>query len=84
MLQNTNKTEKNEKKLSDAEVQSLWFEFDKDRDSKVLRDKLIVQYMYLIKYVVGRLRNNLPGTISTDDISGYGVEGLINAGFPTK
>ncbi len=80
MLQKTdNKGIKEGKKLSDEEVKVLWLEYDKNRENKIVRDKLIVQYMYLIKYVVGRLRMNLPGTISTDDISGYGVEGLINA-----
>lgn len=67
------------KKLSDAEIDALWLTFDKDRTNKENRDKLIVQYIQLIKYVVGRLRVNLPNSISTDDITGYGVEGLIDA-----
>lgn len=74
-----NINEKNIKKLSEEDLASLWLEFAKNRDNKDLRDKLIVQYIYLIKYVVGRLRVNLPNTIATEDITGYGVEGLINA-----
>jgi len=69
----------NTKKLTDAEIEAIWKEFLVDRSNKKLRDKLIVQYIYLIKYVVNRIRVNLPNTISTDDIAGYGVEGLINA-----
>ena len=40
---------------------------------------MIVQYIYLIRYVVGRVKVTLPSTLSVEDIAGYGVEGLINA-----
>lgn len=69
----------NVKKLSDEELEKLWLSYFKDKTNKQLRDALIVQYIYLIRYVVGRLRTNLPASIATDDIAGYGVEGLINA-----
>ena len=39
----------------------------------------MVQYIYLIRYVVGRVKVTLPQSISIEDIAGYGVEGLINA-----
>ncbi|OGI21233.1 MAG: hypothetical protein A2287_06735 [Candidatus Melainabacteria bacterium RIFOXYA12_FULL_32_12] len=68
-----------QKKLSDSDVDKLWAQYVLDKNNKETRDKLIVQYIYLIKYVVGRLRMNLPGSIATDDIAGYGVEGLIDA-----
>jgi RNA polymerase sigma factor for flagellar operon FliA len=68
-----------QKKLSDAEINAVWVEFEKDRTNKQLRDKIIIQYIFLIKYVVGRLRITLPPTISTEDIASYGVEGLIDA-----
>lgn len=67
------------KKLSDADIDKIWEEFVKDKTNKAIKDKIIIQYIYLIKYVVGRLRINLPNTISTEDIAGYGVEGLIDA-----
>ena len=68
-----------QKKLSDAELNALWSEFEKDKNNKPLRDKIVIQYIYLIKYVVGRLRITLPPTISTEDIASYGVEGLLDA-----
>lgn len=71
--------DKKAKKLSDADIDVVWHQFAADKTSKELRDRLIVQYIYLIKYVVGRLRINLPNSISTEDIAGYGVEGLIDA-----
>ncbi|OGH98576.1 MAG: hypothetical protein A2039_02380 [Candidatus Melainabacteria bacterium GWA2_34_9] len=67
------------KKLSDADIDKVWAQFVLDKTSKEIRDRLIIQYIYLIKYVVGRLRISLPNTISTEDIAGYGVEGLIDA-----
>lgn len=68
-----------QKKLSEAEVNALWAEFEKDKNNKPLRDKIVIQYIFLIKYVVGRLRITLPPTISTEDIASYGVEGLLDA-----
>ena len=69
----------NIKRLSEDELVSLWEEYLKDKSNKSARDTLIVQYIYLIRYVVGRVKVTLPATISIEDIAGYGVEGLINA-----
>ena len=69
----------NIKKLSEDELAALWEEYLKDKTNKAARDTLIVQYIYLIRYVVGRVKVTLPATISIEDIAGYGVEGLINA-----
>lgn len=78
--ENKESQEKKAEKLSDAEIDKVWAQYVKsNKTDKELRDKLIVQYIYLIKYVVGRIRINLPASICTEDISGYGVEGLIDA-----
>lgn len=69
----------NIKRLSEDELTALWEEYLKDKTNKAARDTLIVQYIYLIRYVVGRVKITLPATISIEDIAGYGVEGLINA-----
>ena len=69
----------NIKRLSEDELVALWEEYLKDKTNKAARDTLIVQYIYLIRYVVGRVKVTLPATISIEDIAGYGVEGLINA-----
>ncbi len=57
----------------------LWLEYLADKSKKALRDKLIVQYIYLTRYVIGRIKMNLPQTFSIEDITSYGVEGLIDA-----
>lgn len=69
----------NIKRLSEEELMALWESYFKDKNNKQIRDALIVQYIYLIRYVVGRIKVTLPSTISVEDIAGYGVEGLINA-----
>lgn len=69
----------NIKRLTEDELAALWQEYLKDKSNKAVRDTLIVQYIYLIRYVVGRVKVTLPATISIEDIAGYGVEGLINA-----
>lgn len=69
----------NIKRLSEDELTALWGKYLADKSDKASRDALIVQYIYLIRYVVGRVRVTLPSTISIEDIAGYGVEGLINA-----
>lgn len=69
----------NIKRLTEDELAALWQEYLKDKSNKAVRDTLIVQYIYLIRYVVGRVKVTLPATISVEDIAGYGVEGLINA-----
>lgn len=69
----------NIKRLTEDELTALWKDYLKDKSNKAVRDTLIVQYIYLIRYVVGRVKVTLPSTISVEDIAGYGVEGLINA-----
>lgn len=67
------------KRLSEDELVALWEKYLADKSNKQARDTLIVQYIYLVRYVVGRVKVSLPVTISIEDIAGYGVEGLINA-----
>jgi RNA polymerase sigma factor for flagellar operon FliA len=69
----------NIKRLSEEELTAIWNEYFVDKTNKKVRDTLIVQYIYLIRYVVGRVKVTLPATISVEDITSYGVEGLIDA-----
>lgn len=69
----------NIKRMSEDELIELWNCYFNDKSNKEVRDTLIVQYIYLIRYVVGRVKVTLPATIAIEDIAGYGVEGLINA-----
>ena len=69
----------NIKRLNNEELADLWARYFADHENKELRDQLIIQYIYLTKYVVGRVKVALPPTFSYEDISSYGVEGLIDA-----
>ena len=66
-------------RLSDEELAQLWQLYLDNRQSREYRDKLIVQYIYLAKYVVGRIKVNLPPSFSFEDIVSFGIEGLIDA-----
>ena len=67
------------KRISNEELTAMWARYFDDHENKELRDALILQYIYLTKYVVGRVKVALPPTFSYEDISSYGVEGLIDA-----
>ena len=67
------------KRLSDSELEALWVAYLADKTNKKLRDQIIVQYIYLTKYVIGRIKLNLPPNFAIEDITSFGVEGLIDA-----
>jgi RNA polymerase sigma factor for flagellar operon FliA len=56
----------------------LWAEY-KRTSSRELRDKLIVRYAPLVKYVAGRVSVGLPHSIEQSDLVSYGIFGLIDA-----
>lgn len=66
-------------RISDEELAELWKTYLANKNNKAVRDKLIVQYIYLTRYVIGRIKVNLPPSFSYEDIASYGVEGLIDA-----
>lgn len=70
---------KNIKRVSNEELAQMWARYFEDKNNKTLRDALILQYIYLTRYVVGRVKVALPPTFSYEDITSYGVEGLIDA-----
>lgn len=69
----------NIKRLSDSELEKLWMTYLADKTNKKLRDEIIIQYIYLTKYVIGRIKLNLPPNFAIEDITSFGVEGLIDA-----
>ncbi|MDO5576395.1 MAG: FliA/WhiG family RNA polymerase sigma factor [Fibrobacter sp.] len=59
-------------------LDKLWQEY-KRTDSKLAKDKLLVEYAYLVKYISSRLMLNLPSSVDRNDIISSGVMGLIKA-----
>ncbi|HEU0169586.1 MAG TPA: sigma-70 family RNA polymerase sigma factor, partial [Chloroflexota bacterium] len=57
----------------------LWHEYWDSGRSVEGREQLILQYVPLVKYVVGRLAISLPHFLTSEDIISYGVVGLIDA-----
>jgi RNA polymerase sigma factor for flagellar operon FliA len=60
------------------ETQALWSDYKRTGD-KALRDRLILNYAPLVKYVAGRLGSGLPAHVEDDDLVSYGLLGLIGA-----
>ncbi|WP_369134406.1 RNA polymerase sigma factor WhiG [Modestobacter sp. I12A-02662] len=63
---------------TDAAVADLWARYVVDRDSE-LRDRLILHYAPLVKYVAGRVGSGLPAHVEQADLVSYGTFGLIDA-----
>ncbi len=66
------------KELKQTEIQGLWQQLKED-ESQEARDKLILHYSPLVKYVAGRISANLPQNIESGDLISYGIFGLIDA-----
>jgi RNA polymerase sigma factor for flagellar operon FliA len=64
--------------VSADDTHSLWLEFRRTNDQK-LRDRLILTYAPLVKYVAGRLGSGLPAHVDEGDLVSYGLLGLIGA-----
>jgi RNA polymerase sigma factor for flagellar operon FliA len=61
-----------------SETERLWADYKRTRDQD-LRDKLIIQYSPLVKYVAGRVGVGLPRNVEQSDLVSFGVFGLIDA-----
>jgi RNA polymerase sigma factor FliA len=62
----------------DAAIAELWREF-KSTGELALRERLILHYSPLVKYVAGRVGVGLPPNIEQADLVSYGIFGLIDA-----
>jgi RNA polymerase sigma factor for flagellar operon FliA len=60
------------------DVNSLWRKYRANRDQQ-LRDRLILTYAPLVKFVAGRLGSGLPAHVDEGDLVSYGLLGLIGA-----
>jgi RNA polymerase sigma factor for flagellar operon FliA len=60
------------------DTQVLWREFRKTND-RAIRDRLILTYAPLVKFVAGRLGSGLPAHVEEADLVSYGLLGLISA-----
>lgn len=61
-----------------AAIRRLWDDY-KRTGSREARDRLIVHYSPLVKFVAGRVSVGLPQNIEQADLVSYGIFGLIDA-----
>jgi RNA polymerase sigma factor FliA len=61
-----------------VELRDLWRRYKTSDDQKA-RDRLVVAYSPLVKYVAGRMGAGLPAHVDEADLISYGLGGLIAA-----
>jgi RNA polymerase sigma factor for flagellar operon FliA len=59
-------------------MRALWLEYRRTQDQS-LRERLILTYAPLVKYVAGRIGSGLPAHVDEGDLVSYGLLGLIGA-----
>src|SRR5436305_4386886 len=62
----------------DRTIEEVWADY-KASGSAAARDRLILNYSPLVKYVAGRVSTGLPSNIEQADLVSYGIFGLIDA-----
>jgi RNA polymerase sigma factor FliA len=67
-----------ETNLKAIELKDLWRRYKDDRDEKA-RERLVLAYAPLVKYVAGRMSTGLPSHVEESDLISYGLLGLISA-----
>ena len=60
------------------DLDQIWRDFRATNDPG-LRNRLVLQYSPLVKYVAGRLRTRMPESVEQDDLVSDGVLGLMDA-----
>ena len=61
-----------------VELQDLWRRYKTSGDERA-RERLVVAYSPLVKYVAGRMGSGLPAHVEEADLISYGLTGLISA-----
>ena len=61
-----------------VELRELWRRYKLDGDEKA-RERLVVAYSPLVKFIAGRMASGLPSHVDEADLISYGLLGLIGA-----
>jgi len=67
-----------ETKVKAVELSELWRLYKADGDERA-RERLVVDYSPLVKYIAGRMASGLPSHVEESDLISYGLLGLIGA-----
>lgn len=71
-------TEQRDADEVEAGIVALWTAYGEHRDQG-LRDRLVLHYAPLVKYVAGRVGTGLPGHVEVSDLIQSGIFGLVDA-----
>jgi RNA polymerase sigma factor for flagellar operon FliA len=61
-----------------VELRELWRSYKNDGDERA-RERLVVAYSPLVKFIAGRMASGLPSHVDEADLVSYGLLGLIGA-----
>jgi RNA polymerase sigma factor for flagellar operon FliA len=61
-----------------VELRELWRSYKNDGDERA-RERLVVAYSPLVKFIAGRMASGLPSHVDEGDLVSYGLLGLIGA-----
>ena len=64
--------------MTDKELEQLWEQYARTQSAEI-KEKLIIHYGSLVKYIAGRLNMYLGQNVEYEDLISYGVFGLIDA-----
>src|SRR3989338_75017 len=63
--------------MNDSDLK-LWKKYKRTK-SRLLREEIILKYLYLVKYVAGRVAIGLTPNVEFNDLVSYGILGLFDA-----
>jgi RNA polymerase sigma factor for flagellar operon FliA len=63
---------------AEAAITALWVQYKED-ETEEARERLILHYSPLVKFVAGRVAAGLPQNVEQADLVSYGIFGLIDA-----
>lgn len=63
--------------MQESEIK-MWKKFKRTK-SPQLREEIVKKYLYLVKYVAGRVAIGLPPNVEFNDLVSYGILGLFDA-----
>jgi RNA polymerase sigma factor for flagellar operon FliA len=64
--------------LNEIDEKELWVRC-KEYGDESARERLIVRYMRVVKYIAGRMAIHVPPSVEINDLIGWGVLGLLDA-----
>ena len=62
----------------EMDIQRLWLQYVQTKDNQ-LKEQLLVHYLPVVKFVVGKMITSLPSSVNFDDLESAGIMGLISA-----